>query len=71
MEELIALAIYIALFIGISGLVMIATNILYDLTAALIPIIAVIVIVVSILMGFFVALKNTVTAYRKVYGKGK
>ena len=71
MEELIALAIYIALFIGISGLVMIATNILYDLTAALIPIIAVIVIVVSILMGFFVALKNTVSAYRKVYGKGK
>lgn len=71
MAELIALAIYIAIFIGVSGLVMVATNILYDLTAALIPIIAVIVIVVSILMGFFVALKNTVTAYRKVYGKGK
>lgn len=61
--------IYIALFIIISGLIMVGTNILYDLAAAVIPIAAVIMIIVGIIVGFVVAIKNTFSVYKKVYVK--
>ena len=60
---------YIALFIIISGLIMVGTNILYDLAAAIIPIAAVVMVVVGIIVGFVVAIKNTFTVYKKVYVK--
>ena len=61
--------IYIALFIIISGLIIVGTNILYDLAAAVIPIAAVIMVVVGIIVGFVVAIKNTFSVYKKVYVK--
>ena len=61
--------IYIALFIIISGLIMVGTNILYDLAAAVIPIVAIIMVVVGIIVGFVVAIKNTISVYKKVYVK--
>lgn len=61
--------IYIALFIIISGLIMVGTNILYDLAAAVIPIAAVIMVTVGIIVGFVVAIKNTFSVYKKVYVK--
>lgn len=60
---------YIALFIIISGLIMVGTNILYDLAAAIIPIAAVVMVVVGIMVGFVVAIKNTFSVYKKVYMK--
>lgn len=61
--------IYIILFIVISGLIMVGTNILYDLAAAVIPIITVLMIGVGIVVGFGSAIKNTVTVYSQVYFK--
>lgn len=60
---------YIAIFIIISGLIMVGTNILYDLAAAIIPIAAVVMVIVGIVVGFVVAIKNTFTVYKKVYVK--
>ena len=60
---------YIALLIIISGLIMVGTNILYDLAAAIIPVAAVVMVVVGILVGFVVAIKNTFSVYKKVYVK--
>lgn len=65
MEAIIA----IILFIVISGLIMVATNILYDLAAAFIPVIAVFMIFVGIIVGFASAIKNTIGVYIKVYFK--
>lgn len=61
--------LYIILFIVISGLIMVGTNILYDLAAAVIPIITVLMIGVGIIVGFGSAIKNTVTVYSQVYFK--
>lgn len=61
--------IYIILFIVISGLIMVGTNILYDLAAAVIPIITVLMIGVGIIVGFGSAIKNTVIVYSQVYFK--
>lgn len=61
--------LYIALFIIISGLIMIGTNILYDLAAAIIPIAAVIMIMVGIIVGLVVAIRNTFSVYKKTYAK--
>ena len=61
--------IYIILLIVISGLIMVGTNILYDLAAAVIPIITVLMIGVGIIVGFGSAIKNTVTVYSQVYFK--
>ena len=44
-------------------------NILYDLAAAIIPIAAVVIITIGIMVGFIVAIKNTFSVYKKVYGK--
>lgn len=64
--------IYIVLFIIISGIIMVGTNILYDLAAAIIPIVAVLMIIVGVIVGFVVAIKNTFSVYKKVYTrKGK
>lgn len=60
---------YIIIFIVISGLIMVGTNILYDLAAAIIPITAVTIIAVGIVVGFIVAIKNTFSVYKEVYVK--
>lgn len=61
--------LYIALFIVISGLIMVGTNILYDLAAAIMPIAAVVMIIIGVIVGFVVAIKNTFSVYKKVYTK--
>ena len=61
--------VYIIILIIIAGLIMIGTNIVYDLFTAIIPIVAIIMIVVGIIVGFVVAIKNTITVYHKVYSK--
>lgn len=63
--------IFIVLFIAISGLIMVGINILYDLAAAVIPIVAVAMIIIGILVGFVVAIRNTFSVYKRVYTKGK
>ena len=60
---------YIIIFIVISGLIMVGTNILYDFAAAIIPITAVVIIAVGIVVGFIVAIKNTFSVYKEVYVK--
>ena len=64
-----AAILYIILFIVVSGLIMVGTNILYDLAAAVIPILTVLMIGVGIIVGFGSAIKNTVTVYSQVYFK--
>lgn len=59
--------VYIVLFIIIAGLIMIGTNILYDLASALIPILAIVLIAAGIVVGFVIAVKNTISVYRDVY----
>lgn len=66
---MVELVIGIVLFIIVAGLVMIGTNILYYLAETVIPIIAVIMIVFGITMGFVVAIKNTFTVYKRVFIK--
>lgn len=64
--------IFIILFIILSGVIMVGTNILYDLASAVIPIFAVIMIITGIIVGFVVAIKNTFSVYKQVYiKKGK
>ena len=63
------LIFYIIVFIVVSGLIMVGTNILYDLAAAIIPIAAVVVIIIGVIVGFVVAIKNTFSVYKKVYTK--
>lgn len=64
--------IYIVLFIVISGLIMVGTNVIYDLAAAIIPIVAVVMIIIGVIVGFVVAIRNTFSVYKKVYSrKGK
>lgn len=59
----------IIVFIVVSGLIMVGTNILYDLAAAIIPIAAVVMIIIGVVVGFVVAIKNTFSVYKKVYTK--
>lgn len=63
------LIFYIIVFIVVSGLIMVGTNILYDLAAAIIPIAAVVMVIVGIVVGFVVAIKNTFSVYKNVYVK--
>lgn len=64
--------IYIIIFVVISALIMIGTNILYDFFGAAIPIVAIMMIASGIVVGFVVAVKNTFSVYREVYiKKGK
>lgn len=64
---MIQLAFYIFLFIAISGLIMIATNVGYDLLAAVIPFVVVLMLAVGVIVGLFVALKNTFIVYRHTF----
>lgn len=66
---MIEFLIYVAIFIIVSGLIMVGTNILYDIAAAIIPLIAIIMIVVGVMVGFVVAIKNTFSVYKKIYKK--
>lgn len=66
---MIEFLIYVAIFIIVSGLIMVGTNILYDIAAAIIPLIAIIMIVVGVIVGFVVAIKNTFSVYKKIYKK--
>lgn len=61
--------LYIVIFIIVSELIMVGTNILYDLAAAIIPIAAVVMIIIGVIVGFGVAIKNTFSVYKKVYTK--
>ena len=61
--------LYIVIFIIVSGLIMVGTNILYDRAAAIIPIAAVVMIIIGVIVGFGVAIKNTFSVYKKVYTK--
>lgn len=63
------LIIYIVLFIVISGLIMIVTNIMYDLSSAILPLITILIISADIAVGFGVAIKNTVKVYKDIYFK--
>lgn len=59
-------------FIIIAGLVMVATHVLYDLAAAVIPVVALIMVILGIVVGFVVAVRNISVEYKKVYlKKGK
>lgn len=61
--------LYIVIFIIVSGFVMVGTNILYDLAAAIIPIVAIVMILIGVIVGFVVAIKNTFSVYKEVYAK--
>lgn len=63
------LIIYIVLFIVVSGLIMIVTNIMYDLSSAILPLITILIISAGIAVGFGVAIKNTVKVYKDIYFK--
>ena len=63
------LIIYIVLFIVISGLIMIVTNIMYVLSSAILPLITILIISAGIAVGFGVAIKNTVKVYKDIYFK--
>ena len=63
------LIIYIVLFIVISGLIMIVTNIIYDLSSAILPLITILIISAGIAVGFGVAIKNTFKVYKDIYFK--
>lgn len=68
---MIELALTLLLVVVVAGLIMVGTNILYDLAAAVIPFAAVFMVVLGILVGFFVAVKNTFSVYKTVYSKKK
>lgn len=63
------LIIYIVLFIVISGLIMIVTNIIYDLSSAILPLITILIVSAGIAVGFGVAIKNTFKVYKDIYFK--
>lgn len=63
------LILYIGLFIVISGLIMVATNIIYDLSSAILPLITIFIISAGIAVGFGVAIKNTIKVYKDIYFK--
>lgn len=63
------LIFYIIVFIVVSGLIMVGTNFLYDLASAIIPIAAVVMVIIGIIVGFVVAIRNTFSVYKKVYTK--
>lgn len=61
--------LYIVAFIVIAGLIMVGTNILYDLASAILPIVAIVMIASGVVVGFAVAIKNTFSVYKSVYTK--
>ena len=63
--------IMIVLFVVVAGLIMVGTHVLYDLASAVISLAAVLMVAVGILVGFFVAVRNTFSVYKAVYGRRK
>ncbi len=63
------LIFYIIVFIVVSGLIMVGTKFIYDLSAAIITVVAVLMIIIGIVFGFVVAIRNTFSVYKKVYMK--
>lgn len=61
--------IVLILFILGGIFLLIGVNLLYDIAAAIIPVVAVLLITIGILVGLVVAVKNTCRVYRRVYGK--
>ena len=59
----------ILVFIVVAGLIMVGTHVLYDLASAVIPLAAIVMVAVGVLVSFFVAVRNTFSVYRTVYGK--
>lgn len=57
----------ILLLILIAGLIMVGTDLLYTVAGIIVPFLAVFMVAVGILTGFFVAVKNTFTVYRDIY----
>ena len=70
MGELIILGIAIFFFIIISCIIMIITNVLFDIFSAIIIFPTALMLVFGIIFGFIIAIKNTVTVYIDIY-KGK
>lgn len=66
---MIEAVLMILLFVVVGGFIMVGTNILYDLASAVVPLAAILMVSVGILVGFFVAVRNTFVVYRTVYGK--
>ena len=64
MEYIIA----VALLILAALVIMVLTNVLYDLFSATLPVAGLLVMAVGIVVGFVVAIKNTFTTYVDVYG---
>lgn len=57
----------IAILIIIAGLIMVGTDLLFTVAGIIVPFLAVFMVAVGILTGFFVAVKNTFTVYRDIY----
>lgn len=63
MAELLALVLLIIAAV----LFMAATEILYSVSAAVIPLLALLMIAAGCMVGLFVAIKNTVSVYWKIF----
>ena len=59
----------IVLFIIIAGLIMVVTEYIYTVSFAIVPLVAIILIVVACVVGLVIAIKNTFLVYKRVYGK--
>ncbi len=65
MEYIIAIVVLILLAI----LVMMVMTMVYHLFYGVMPIIAAVMIVAGLFVGFWNAVKNTITVFKEVYGK--
>lgn len=63
-----AVLIVIAVVV-VALLIMVATNIMYDVFGAVIPVFAVLMIAIGVIVGFIVAIKNTFIVCRQVFSK--
>lgn len=61
--------ITLILVVIISILIAIATNILYDVAMAFIPLVVVFVTCLGMLVGIVLSIENTLVAYKQVYFK--
>jgi hypothetical protein len=67
MAELIAIIIAIAILIWLACFIMVITNILFDVFAVTVIILAAAILVFGALFGFTVAIKNTIKVYQDLY----
>lgn len=62
----------IAICIVIAILIMAATNVLYDILVVLMPLLLAVMGLVGVVIGLWVAIKNTFKVYKAVFfGRGK